>query len=126
MRRKIIAMILIFIAPAVAVAGFAGIDKAIQPLRDAPIELTLGEKELTALEEYFGHIKDASCPPETSARVDIAWNEMYVHVTACMYGRPAVTHTHTSRRHLAKPPHYSEFSVHISPPPSTYPPFSGF
>ena len=89
MRRKIIAMILIFIAPAVAVAGFVGIDKAIQPLRDAPLELTLGEAELIALDEYFGHIEDASYPPETSARVDIAWNEMYVHVTACMYGKPA-------------------------------------
>lgn len=82
---------ILFIAPAVAIAGLAKVGDTLYTLKDGrktSLTLDFSDQEVQALEEYFGHIPDVENPPETSVFEDLRWQEAYVHVSASTYDMP--------------------------------------
>jgi hypothetical protein len=105
MRKHFLIIIAIFIAPAIAAAGFVQIDKVLDNFRQDPIdlELTLNQNELDALKDYFQSFPpedsysediaesliDSDSPPEVTHAEEITWDKMFNRVDEILDGYPA-------------------------------------
>ena len=109
MRKHILIVMAIFIAPAIAAGGIAQVDRLMDNFREQSVdlELTLNKEELGALEDYFqafpaedsypgdaepssvSSSNSSSPPPEVSWAEEQLWGDMYNRVDEILDGFPA-------------------------------------
>ena len=119
MKRFLILAVSLVIGPVVAMAGIVAGDRALNELRETDtetrLELTLGEEQLEALEEYFQmfdeddtamqegdtytvnydgvvsvyNVYDPESPPECDAEEEVRWDRMYERIEETLDGFPA-------------------------------------